>query len=447
MDRRNFISATIMATAAGAATAVAGDRVPAGTAAGAAAEGTEGGEPRSRRWIEQRWLVDNIIQANGIDWDQPRSFYWNVPCGPEAGGDFAIIRNRVKKYADASPAFEWTARRREARAKAAEQEGSTTSARDNYFMAAIHWGAAQWPIDENNARNLFLNERKRDCYSRYAKLADHHVEAVWIPYRGKQLPAWFHLPPGYNGGRLPAMVFVPGMDSFKEGSVSLYGDIWLSRGFAVLAVELPGQYECPILGIHVNVPGFGEAGRAYFDWLAKRPEVDPERVGVYGLSFGSLGAIVVGGSEPRYRAVASQLTCLEPGFHCLLDEASPTFKQRFMYMSGYTDEAAFEPFRKTLTWEGYADKIRVPYLCIAGECDELSPMEYAEKVMKTVGGPKRLVVYAEARHALGAAPSATLGPNAWVYAADWMQSTLSGKTFPNERWFIDPTGGIHKVVL
>ena len=52
-----------------------------------------------RGWTDQRWLLDNIIQANGIDWEQPRSIYWNVPCGMEASADFAAIRARVKKYA------------------------------------------------------------------------------------------------------------------------------------------------------------------------------------------------------------------------------------------------------------------------------------------------------------------------------------------------------------
>ncbi len=33
------------------------------------------GPPQVRRFDEQRWLIDNIIRANGIDWDQPRSFY------------------------------------------------------------------------------------------------------------------------------------------------------------------------------------------------------------------------------------------------------------------------------------------------------------------------------------------------------------------------------------
>ena len=42
------------------------------------------GEPQVRRFNAQRWLLDNVIRANGIDWDQPRSLYLNAPCGVEA---------------------------------------------------------------------------------------------------------------------------------------------------------------------------------------------------------------------------------------------------------------------------------------------------------------------------------------------------------------------------
>src|SRR6266851_4428744 len=94
----------------------------------------------TRRFAEQRWLVDNTIRAVGMDWDQPRSIYLAAPCGPEASADFAAIRQRITKLADASPAFETVARRREARAQAAEKEQHLVTARDNYFMAAIHWG-------------------------------------------------------------------------------------------------------------------------------------------------------------------------------------------------------------------------------------------------------------------------------------------------------------------
>src|SRR5438067_5535791 len=170
------------------------------------------GEPRVRRFEEQRWLLDNIIRANGIDWDQPRSLYLSGPCGSEANADFAGIRDRVKKMGDIGPAFEAVARRREAKAKAAEEARRTVTARDNYFMAAVHWGAAQWPYDQNDEINVTCNKKKRESYGKYAALADHQVEAVWIPFQGKAIPAWLHLPPGYNGGGIPAVIAVPGMD-------------------------------------------------------------------------------------------------------------------------------------------------------------------------------------------------------------------------------------------
>ena len=139
-----------------------------------------------------------------------------APCGVEANADFAGIRERVKKMADIGPAFEAVARRREAKAIAAEEAGSKVTARDNYFMAAVHWGAAQWPYDQNDETNIAYNNKKRECYTKYAALADHHVEAVWIPFKDKAIPAWLHLPPGYTGGRIPVVIAIPGMDSFKE---------------------------------------------------------------------------------------------------------------------------------------------------------------------------------------------------------------------------------------
>src|SRR5215470_15840334 len=260
------------------------------------------GPPRVRRFDEQRWLIDNIIRANGIDWDQPRSLYIHLPCGIEANADFAGIRERVKKMADIGPAFAAVARRREAKAKAAQVEGRLVTARDNYFMASIHWAAAQWPYDQNDEPNIALNEKKRECYVAYAALADHRVEAVWIPFRDKAIPAWFHLPPGYQGGRVPVVISIPGMDSFKEAMVALYGDRWLNRGIAVLAIDGPGQYEAPMLGLYFSTDACVETGPAVVDWLAARPEIDAACIGVTGTSFGSFFGTVLTAHEPRVRA-------------------------------------------------------------------------------------------------------------------------------------------------
>ncbi|HEV2302412.1 MAG TPA: alpha/beta hydrolase [Stellaceae bacterium] len=405
----------------------------------------ERGAPRVKRWEEQRWLIDNIIRANGIDWDQPRSFYLAAPCGVAANADFAAIRQRVQKMADIGPAFAATAQRREEKARAAEAEGHTVDARDNYFMAAIHWGAAQWPYDENDETNIAFNQKKRACYQQYARLADHRVEAVWIPFKGSALPAWFHLPAGYGGGRLPCVVVIPGMDSFKEISVSLYGDRWLNRGIAVLAIDGPGQYEAPMVGIEVSMENWIAAGRPVVDWLAARPEIDPDRVGVTGTSFGSFFGTILAAHEPRLAACAVIATCLEPGCHTIFEEASPTFKKRFMYMSGYTQEADFDEFCKTLTWEGHAERIRCPYLCVAGEAEELSPLEHAERLMQVLKAPKQLVVYQDSRHSVGNVPAANLGPFPPALVADWMADRLAGRPFPSERWYVEASGRIAKM--
>jgi dienelactone hydrolase len=392
--------------------------------------------PLTRRWTEQRWLLDNIIRSVGMDWDQPRSQYLSAPMGPEANADFAAIRQRITRLADASPAFEAVARRREARAQAAEKDGHLTTARENYFMAAIHWGAAQWPIDENDDRNRFYNTRKRECYAKYAGLADHHVEAAWVP-----------LPPGYRGGRIPVVVSLPGMDSFKEIGVAMYGDRWLSRGLGVLALDGPGQYESPVLGIYFSMDAWTVTGRAAVDWLTARPEVDPERIGLSGNSFGSFFGTIAAAHEPRIRAISVSAVCHEPGFHTIFEEASPTFKMRFMYMSGITDEDAFDRMRATMTWEGHAERIRAPYLCVAGEFDELSPLIHTERLMKALAGPRRLVVYQDSRHSVGNVPATNLGPFPPILMADWMASTLAGQTFPNEKWYVESSGRIVKSPL
>lgn len=406
--------------------------------------GTAHGGIVTRRWTEQRWLLDNVIRAVGVDWDQQRTVSYNAPCGPEANADFAGIREKVKKYADIGPAFEAVARRREAGAQAADKAKETVTARQNYFMAAIHYAAAQWPHDETNSKNLELNSRKRDCYARYAKLADHTVEAAWVPFRGGKLPGWLHLPPGYSGGRLPAVWAIQGMDSFKEVGVAMYGDRWLTRGIAVLALEGPGQYESAVLGIHVSMENWIAAGPAVMEWMRARPELDPQRIGVVGQSMGSFFGTLVAAHEPRYKACAVTATCLEPGMHTIFEEASPTFKRRFMWMAGHTDEKKFDAFCKTLTWEGHAQKIKMPYLCVMGEADELSPPAHTERLLRALKCPKRLVVYQDCRHSVGNAASTNLGPTPPGLVADWMAARLAGKTFPSERWYVQASGNVVK---
>ena len=128
-------------------------------------------------------------------------------------------------------------------------------------------------------------------------------------------------------------------------------------GIAVLAIDGPGQYEAPLVGLYVSMPNWMQTGKVCYEWLAARPEIDAQKIGITGNSFGSFFATIAAANEPRIKAVTVSATCLEPGGHTIFEEASPTFKMRFMFMSNILEEKAFDEFRKTLTWEGHVEKI------------------------------------------------------------------------------------------
>jgi dienelactone hydrolase len=433
MHRRHFLRALPFA-----ATAISGVKLA------SAAEGFPVGEPKMKRFEEQRWALDNIIQANGIDWDQGHTGVLLRACGLEVSNDMVALRQRVKKYADIVPAFEAMARRREGLAAEYEKNEELIPARNNYYIAAAYWATAMWGLEEHGSRLRANNDKKRENFTKYIKLADHKIEWVEIPYRGKTLPAVFHLPPAYQvGQKVPVIVAVPGMDGFKERSVALYADGWMERGYAVLAIEGPGYWESPVRGIFVDVPGWVETGKEVARWLKARPEIDADRVAATGSSFGSFFSAIMISEEPTFKACAVTGTCYEPGGHSIFEEASPTFKKRFMFMSGITDEAEFDSFRKTIDWHGYAEKITVPFLVAGGEADELCPLQYTQAFVKALGGPKQLIIYQDSRHSL-AGPSVANGPEPRVYQAEWISKRLVGKPMANEQWLVENSGRIQK---
>ena len=134
----------------------------------------------SRRFREQKWLLDSVIATIGLDWDLLRMSTVTAPIGFEGMGDWAVVASKAKRFDEISPAFEEVAAGREARAREAEENNNEVTARESYLVASIYYGVAQWPIDEINERNLALNARKLDCYARYAARAHHQVERVEI---------------------------------------------------------------------------------------------------------------------------------------------------------------------------------------------------------------------------------------------------------------------------
>jgi dienelactone hydrolase len=457
MDRRAFLQSAPLAAAAGAATAAA---TPASadtpsmaksaehkSAAGARDWGFRHpkGEPVMKRFNEQRWVLDNVIQANGVDWDQSHTGVVIGSGGPSTIPEMNELKKRVVRLVDIAPAFEALATAREAKAKDAEQAGNKEAAAEHYYLASNYWASAMWTIDEVDAQIKMQNDKKLANFKKWMAVADHHIEWVELPYHGKTLPAIFHLPPNYQqGSRIPVIVVVSGMDGFKERSVALKDDRFLKRGYAVLAFEGPGYWEPPLRGIYVDVPGWAECGKVVCDWIAKRPELDIDKVGMTGVSFGSFFSAIMMSGDARFKACAITGTCYEPGGETIFNQASPTFKKRFMFMSGITDEREFDAFRRTIDWNGYAQKIKGAYFVAGGEYDQLCPLEYTEAFVKALGGPKQLVVYKGGNHSIAFTTASTKGPNPRDVQAEWLAARLEGKPFASEYWTVDYDGKVSK---
>ena len=402
-------------------------------------------EQKVKRWRDQRWLLDTVIQSVGMEWDQPRLGYTMYPTGPDAVGDFRAVGMRVRKFADMHREFAAAARRREAKAENFEKQGREVAARECYFIAAMLYSAARWPIFENNEKSIAYNDRMVACYDKFAGLMNRPIERVVIPFGGrrKSLPGYLHLPREPKPGeKFPCVIGIDGMDGSKEIMCSMYGDKFLERGMANFIYDGPGQGECTIREIFVTEKNHMDAALAVYDWLSRHPHIDKNRVVLWGISMGTyFGLQAAAALGNRIKGAAVTFVCHEPGMNGLMDMSAPSFKMRFMYMSGHDDEAAFDRFKEKFSLMPYAGRIKCPVLIQAGEDDELSPIEFSDALLERIKAPKKFVVYEGERHAIGGNNlSSYLGENWFTMLADWCLDRVEGRKPPNERVFINGLG-------
>lgn len=397
---------------------------------------------RTRRWREQRWLVDSLIAAHGPEFDQPRSLIYSAPAGFEALAEFQAVTPRIRKFSDMHREYAAAARRREDKALQFEREGRAVAARESYFIAAQLWACARWPRFAVDATHLDYTQRLNTCYAAYARLATHPVERLEIPFAGSHLPAWLHRPAGSApAGGWPLVIYLPGMDNNKEQMVAMYGERMLERGIAVLAIDGPGQAESAARGLCVTADNHAAAATATVDALAQVAGIDARRVGLRGVSFGSYFCLQWAAAlGARCAGVVASYVAHEPGLGTLFESASPTFKVRFMMMSGHEDEDAFDRFIQTFDPLPWARAISAPVLIQAGQDDELSPLHWTERVFEAIPGARELVVYEGHRHVLRGGGAVAAGENPDTQFADWLAQRMRGEPARSTRRFIHLSG-------
>ena len=111
-----------------------------------------------------------------------------------------------------------------------------------------------------------------------------------------------------------------------------------------------------------------------------------------------------------------------------------------MFMAGYEDEDAFDVFRKEFDLRNVAKDITAPYMIVAGEADQLSPIQHTYELFDLIEAPKQLVVYQDANHSMGNASSAELGESRDSLVYDWLLDRANGRAMPSQKVLIDSRG-------
>lgn len=377
----------------------------------------------SARWRAQGWTVDATIRTLGIEFDQARVGYYLGPVrDPQAVADMAALRMGINQLDDYVPVISGRAGLRERRAEQADAAGHQLTASAHWFAAAGLWEMAQWPLWETTDELVELDRRKNAAYRRWIPLADHHVEAVEVPFGEVSLPGWLHLPLGWSGQAVPTVVSFAGMDAGRFISVARTSDEYLSRGLAVLALDGPGQQESGIRGIHTSPQAWTQAAAAIVAWLRARPEVDDTRLAITGTSFGSFAATWVAAHSPGvFRGVGVAMPFFEPGGQTLFEQAPPSFKSRHMWMAGLShDEAAFDEMVSGYDLRGPVEAMTTPWLVIGGTGDELSPVAWVDELTALCPAPTATLLFDQARHSMTGSPSILLGPSWISELVDWV---------------------------
>ena len=108
------------------------------------------------------------------------------------------------------------------------------------------------------------------------------------------------------GERRPAVTVLHGFGSRKDaGNVVDPANMFMRWGYVVLRFDMRGCGDSDGTFGHILCEDQVEDTRSAVSFLQTRPEVDPERIGVVGSSFGAAVAVYAAGVDDRIKAVIS----------------------------------------------------------------------------------------------------------------------------------------------
>lgn len=234
-----------------------------------------------------------------------------------------------------------------------------------------------------------------------------------LPFQGHptRVFAWLGLPASATNGPVPAMVLVHGGGgtAFEE-----WVRLWVGRGYAAIAMDTCGQVPVGNYGEYVHDSQGGPPGWGGFDqingpttnqWtyhavadvilshslLRSLPEVDPERIGITGISWGGYLTCLAAGLDPRFKLAVPVYGCgfyRETVFEKNLEPLGPELAERWVN-----------------TWDPATilSDASMPFLWVTGSNDFAYPMTALQKSYRLPRGSRTLCLRLRMPHAHGGA--------------------------------------------
>ena len=325
-----------------------------------------------RQRDNQQWILDHFVKTAG----RVQNFF----------DDGRALPAEVKSYAMIPRVLEKEAAHAEAIGRAAEEAGHYRTARDAYWVAADTYREAQHAIfEDDNPLKMRLWAKVDACYDR-----SHRAQRLPDRARGDSLAGRHARRAGAPATRplQGALRHLHSWDGRDEGERHRSDEQHLPcPGISRAGPRRPGQGSSNLRKIRVTEDNYASAGSAAIDYVLQRPELDADKVVLFGSSMGTYWGSQIAATDPRVRGCATVRACYGPKQH-IFNQASPRFKQVFMYMAGIHDEAAFDRLAARMTLDAYAPRIQCPTLMVTGEYDPLCYLDETEAVYEAIPGPR-----------------------------------------------------------
>ena len=326
--------------------------------------------------------------------------------------DFEEVTASIGTWDDWCRAWSERATRHETMGREALAAGYRLSAGEHLQRAGVYYHFAKFLFVHKPAEMRAAHMKAVECRNLALPHLSPAGERIAVPYEGKALYGILRKPSGIV--RPPVVVMAMGLDSAKE-ETDAYEQPFLQRGMATFAFDGPGQgegeYDFAIRG------DYEVAVKAVFDALERRSDIDPARMGLWGVSLGGYYAPRAAAFEKRVRTCISLSGPYDWGD--AWDNLPELTRAAFRVRSHSANDAEAKKRAGTLSLKGIAGNITCPIYIMTGKLDRIIPWQDAERLAGEVKGPVELLLIEDGNHV------ANNRAYRWrTQSADWMADRL-----------------------